>query len=401
MLLKNKFALLVLAGLAMMALAHAEEEGALGMKVGAGSRLLLGLETGALYTNNAFYQEDDEESAVALVVKPTATLLLDRGSARWQFISALEAAGFNLEGDADDYVDGVVSGAFDWQPLTRHGLQGAASWAFDHDSFGTRRTEALGTTTSDLDEWEQKAANLVYRFGASEAKINLEGELLHSDREYTTNRAFTQFLDHDTTGVRGTAFYRISSKTQLLAEIIKLDIDYDHVTPGVPSRAGELVRYRVGAKWQATGNTVGDIRVGRIVREFDSAANDDFKEMDWRMSVSWTPRVRDKITITTGREPEESYLTAATLIDNQYFTAGWLHDWSSKVSTTARYRFNDLDYIGSDRQDDLNTYSFEIEYRPATRWSTFAELRQNNRDSNAILRDYEATSFLTGIRLTY
>lgn len=247
----------------------------------------------------------------------------------------------------------------------------------------------------------RKAANLVYHFGADEAKINLEGELLHSNREYTTNRASTQFLDHDTTGLRGTAFYRISSKTQLLAEVITADIDYDHVAPGFPSRAGELTRYRVGAKWAPTGNTVGDLRVGRVVREFDSPINEEYKEFDWRIGITWTPRVRDKVTITTGREPEESYLTAASLIDNKYFTVAWQHDWTSKLLTTARYRFNDLQFVGTDRQDDLNTFSVGFEYRAAPRWATFAELRQDSRDSTAILRDYEATSFLTGIRITY
>ncbi len=327
--------------------------------------------------------------------------MVDRGTARWQLGAALEAAGTNFEGDADDYVDGVLSASFDWQPLTRHSLRGGIAWASDHDPFGTRRTEALGTVNTGLDEWEQTGGNLVYRFGAPEATINLEGGVSRLDREYNTNRAFTQFLDHDITALSGTVFYRISSKTQLLAEVISADIDYDQVAPGAASRAGQAVRYRVGARWAATGNTVGDIRIGRIDRDFDSGVQSDYNEIDWKIGIDWSPRVRDKISFSTGREPEESYLNAARLIDVRYFGVSWHHDWSSKLRSTATYRLSELDFVGIARQDDMDLLSLELEYKPAPRWSAYAQIKNEERDSNGSLRDFDSTIFITGIRLAY
>lgn len=378
-----------------------EEPATLGMKVGAGSRLLLSLGTGMRYASNYYYQEDDEESAIGLVVSPSALLVTDRGELRYQLSATAEAGAFDLDGDADDYVDGVLSARFDWQPLTRHYLGGGVSWIHEHDPFGTRRTEASGLLDRKLDRWEEKGANLVYRFGAAEAPINLETEISHSEREYSTNRDFTQFLDHETTALRGTIYYRISSKTSLLAEVIGADIDYDDIFPGLPSRAGEVTRYRAGARWQATGKTRGEIKLGRIEREFDSSVQEDYEEFDWHLSLAWNPRERDRISFTTGREPEESFLNASSVIDTRFYRLRWEHDWSSRLVSNVDYSSSNLDFRGVEREDDIQELSFGLVYKPSSRWSLFGVMTQQERDSNQILRDYDNTIISAGIRLTY
>jgi polysaccharide biosynthesis protein VpsM len=390
----------VLAAIAGTSLAE-EEEPTLGMKVGAGSRLLLSLATGMRYASNYYYQDTDEDSAIGLVVSPSALLVTDRGELRYQFSAVAEAGAFDLEGDADDYLDGVLSARFDWQPLTRHYFAGGVSWTSDHDAFGTRRTEAAGLLDRKLDRWEEKGANLVYRFGAAEARINLEGELGSYTREYTTNRDTTQFLDYDTDAARATAYYRISSKTRLLAEVILADIDYDSVLATQPTRAGEVTRYRLGAAWQATGKTKGDLRLGRVERDFDSNLQPDYDEFDWQVSVAWEPRARDRLFFDTGREPEESFLNDASVIDNRYYRMRWEHDWGPRLTTRLRYAFNTLDYRGIAREDDVQELSLGLEYKPTRRWSLFGEIAQQTRDSNLALRDYDNTVVSAGIRLTY
>jgi polysaccharide biosynthesis protein VpsM len=389
-----------LAALAGAALA-AEEETPLGMKVGSGSRLLLSIASGVRYASNYYYQEDDEDSAIGLVVSPSALLVSDRGELRYQFSAVAEAGAFDLEGDADDYVDGVLSARFDWQPLTRHYFAGGLSWTHDHDPFGTRRTEAAGLLDRKLDRWEEKGVNLVYRFGAPEARINLEGELGSYTREYTTNRDTTQFLDYDTDAARATAYYRISSKTRLLAEVIQADIDYDNVAMGLPSRAGEVTRYRLGAAWQATGKTKGDLRLGRVERDFDSSLQPDYEEFDWQLTIAWEPRARDRLFLTTGREPEESFLNDASVIDHRYYRIRWEHDWGPRLTSRMHYAFNTLDYRGITREDDVQELSLALEYKPSRRWSLFGEVTQQTRDSNLALRDYDNTVISAGIRLTY
>jgi polysaccharide biosynthesis protein VpsM len=378
-----------------------EPEGALGLKVGSGSRLILSLGVSTRYASNYYYQPDNEDSAIGLVVKPSALLLTDRGSFRYQLSGNIEAGGFNLEGDADDYVDGGLGAKFDWQPLTRHQFSGSVGWVSDHDPFGTRRTETLGLLDRKLDRWEQNTASFSYRFGAPQARINLEAEATALDREYTTNRASTQFLDYDSTALRGTVYYRISSKTSLLAEVIGADIDYDIVAPGFASRAGDVTRYRVGARWHATGKTTGSLRIGRVERDFDSTVQEDYDEFDWQASIAWEPRMRDRLVFTTGREPEESYLNAASLIDNRFYVLNWEHDWTTMFKTRVGYSINQLDFRGLPREDDVEELSFGFEYKPARRWGVFGELSLQERDSNLDLRDYENTVLSVGLRLTY
>jgi polysaccharide biosynthesis protein VpsM len=380
---------------------RAAESDTYGMKIGAGSRLILSLDTSTRYWSNYYFQEDDETSAFGLVVSPSALLTTDRGALRYQVGASAEAGAVDLEGDADDYVDGQVGGSFEWSPLTRHRLSGGASWRFDHDPFGTRRTEASGLMDRKLDRWEQQGANVVYHFGAPNATLNLETELSAFDREYQTNRDSTQFLDHDITALRGTVFYKISSKTSLLAEVIRAEIDYDNVQSGFPSRAGDLTRYRIGARWLATGKTTGTVKIGRLERNFDSSVQESLDEVDWEVAVLWEPRVRDRISFSTGRETEESYINAARIIDNQFYQLSWTHDWTGLLRSRVTYGFDDLDFRGINRQDDIQKLVLGLEYKPTRHWSLFGDISRRERDSSFVGRDYTDTAVTAGIRLTY
>jgi hypothetical protein len=153
--------LMVVAAILGSVAARAEEEGALGIKMGAGNRLILGLETDAAYYDNFYYAPSNEESALGLLVKPGAKFSSDRGNFRYDLSASAEAGAFDLEGDHDDYLDTRLGASFEWHPLTRHNLKGAAFRADDHDPFGTSRTEGTATATADLDEWTKTGANLL------------------------------------------------------------------------------------------------------------------------------------------------------------------------------------------------------------------------------------------------
>lgn len=380
---------------------EAEVSGAYGMKVGAGSRLILGLDTGARYTSNFFRQRTDETSVIELVVRPSVLLLTDKGNLRYQLGADAQAGAADLPGNADDYIDGTVKGSFEWAPLTRHRFSGGASWRFDHDPFGTRRTEGSGLLGRRLDRWEQRGGNVVYHFGAPDATINLEGELGTYEREYQTNRASTQFLDHDVNTARGSLYYKISPKTRLVAEVIHAEVDYDAVAPGFVSRAGDVMRYRLGARWLATGKTTGDLRLGRVERDFDSSLQPEYDEFDWQATVIWEPRSRDRIRFSAGREPEESFINAARIIDHTFYDLSWRHDWTSLFNSTLRFGFDTLDFRGIDREDDVTLVSLDLEYKASRHWAVFADVSQRERDSNVDARDFDNTIVTTGIRLTY
>lgn len=380
----------------------AEEQGALGMKVGPGSRLLLSLDAGTRYSSNYYYQEQNEESSIGLIVRPAALLLKDLGSLHYQIGASAEAAAFDLDGDADDYVDGKLNADFTWSPLTRHGFAGGVHWTFDHDPLGTQRTEAVpGLANRDLDRWEQRGGNVVYRFGAPEATINLEAALSAFDREYQTNRASTQFLDHDHSAIRGTVFYKVSPKTRLLAEVVRGEIDYDVTATGFPSRAGDLTRYRVGAEWQATGKTSGKLKIGRLERDFDAANQESLDELDWEATITWEPRARDRISFATGRETQESYINAARIIDEKFYRVSWVHDWTSMLQSRVTYEFDDLEFQGIGRQDDRERLSLGLDFAPNRNWELYTDFSLLERDSTFPNRDFDTTFISAGIRLSY
>jgi hypothetical protein len=104
-------------------------------------------------------------------------------------------------------------------------------------------------------------------------------------------------------------------------------------------------------------------------------------EADWEVAVLWEPRVRDRISFSTGRETEESYLNAARIIDKQFYQLSWAHDWTGLLRSRVTYGFDDLDFRGINRQDDIQRLVLGLEYKPSRHWSVFGDISRRERDS--------------------
>ncbi|MGH8530094.1 MAG: outer membrane beta-barrel protein [Nevskiales bacterium] len=414
----------LLAGVTAVSLAAIAQEDAgapVGIKLAPGVRAVALLDADLAYTSNFFYQPDNEKSSVGVILKPGLKIEGDKGAFVYNLGLIGDIGKYDVRGDLDDYEDTRFDAGFTWDAATRHRFGARFIRLDDHDPFGTVRTESSAVGQRDLDEWHENQFDLTYRFGANDAKINVELGTGTRDREYDTNRGFTQFLDFSIDEVRAAVLYNLSSKTALLADIIDSDISYDENLVGFP-RDGEEQRIRAGVRWKATGKTIGDVRVGKVKREFDDPAARDFDETDYDASLTWSPRVQTQLSARIGRASLESYLVETRFIDNEFYILDWTQDWSSLFRTSLSYGRSEQLFVDSavdgspaagvqsigERQDEIDSWTLLGTYRLSSSLQLRGGLSRVERTSNLLdpltqrqTADYDNDTAFIGVRVLF
>ncbi|TXI81876.1 MAG: hypothetical protein E6Q40_13100, partial [Cupriavidus sp.] len=339
------------------------------------------------------------KSSFGFVLTPDILLLREAKQIKFQLGAGLEAAKFtNVSIGPDNYVDGNFNGKLNWTPLTRHRFSADFTTRYSHDQFGAFRTETGFDPSEGLDKWLQTDVNGIYRFGAPGALINLETAAGWTGRRYDTNRDQTEFLDFRIWKVRETAYFNVSSKTSLVAEVIRSDFGYYHEYNGQPSRDFIETRYRAGVHWVATGTTSGDLRIGRLHRSFENPNRDNVNGLDWSATASWAPQTYSVFTIQTGNQSQQSYVAGVQLIQNRYGVVDWTHSFSNYFRTRLAYSRINSEFVGSPRVDNINTYAIEANYLATKRLMGTAGAAFTRRNSNVADRDYDDTSVYLGVR---
>ena len=372
---------------------------AVGVKLAPGLRATAGVVLESVYDSNFFHQPDNPQSSFGFVLNPNVLLLREAKKLKYQIGIGAEAAKYTgIDQGPDKYLDAYLNGNFSWSAATRHRISGDFYAKYGHDPFGSFRTENGFSVFDDLDKWGESAGHLRYRFGASGALINLEGEIGALRRRYTTNRTQTDILDYRELSASETLFVNVSSKTAFLAEVSHLDHGYLSEVTGFGRRDSQETHYLAGIHWVATGTTSGDVRVGKLRRDFDNPAFEKTNATDWAATVSWAPLVYSVITFQTGLQAERSYLAGVQLIENRYEAVDWKHDWSYSFRSRLAFTHLNSEFLGSSRVDNVNTAALEVNYLASQRWMWMTGTSYSRRNSNEALRSYNDTSIYAGVR---
>lgn len=373
--------------------------GAYGQETAEGTRLELSLEAGARFTDNFYYTSDvlGQDEGTGLIVKPAVSLV--SATPRFMFTAraAAETGSFDTVSE-DNYQDYQFSLGADWKPALRHRFTYSSRLEYDHDPFGTERTEGTARATRELDEWRRFRSQLQYQNGLPADPINLEFSLFGVSKDYQTNQLTTQFLDYQIVGGDTTLFYNYSPKTRLFANLMASHITVDAVAPGAFDRGANELRYLLGTRWAATSRTSGDVRVGYVSRKASDARRDDFSSFDWRAQVIWSPLATRSFSFTGGRDSQESYLANVDFINNIFYSVQWSEDWTQRFRTEMVVGFVDSEFIGTNRRDDVLRLSLDGEYRLSRSLKLLGNVGQYQRDSQPSTFDYDRFSSYLGIR---
>lgn len=390
------------------AVSSAQAQQSLGRDVGGGFKLATQFQADTTYTDNFYYQPDNEQSATGLLLRPSLQLASDRG--RWGITNAvgLEAGSFTAPTSQDDYVDGFANLGLDYQAGNRHRFSIGGGYIKEHDPFGTTRTEQIATIFNrDIDQWHQTNAAGKYRFGAADALINTEITLSAAQKRYDTNEggpSGTRFLDHDTKAADVAFFYNFSPKTAVVIDALVSDVEFEEALSA--NRDGQYKRLRGGVRWNVTAQTSGDFRAGYFRRDFDDGGREEKTGANWNATLNWTPAPLTKFKLSTGRAELISFVFGTRFIDFQHVSASWSQRWTTRFTTETSVSFSQSDFIGSptERSDDNTGANFYGQYQLQRALSVVGGLSSSARDSSDTAPttnlDYDTLTAFLGIRIT-
>ena len=117
---------------------------------------------------------------------------------------------------------------------------------------------------------------------------------------------------------------------------------YKYQPTSGPSYDFDLQRYLVGAKWHATAQTAGTLRVGYMTQQFSSSGVPGANGFTGDIGMEWSPLTYSLFSLNASRNinPTQGYGTSnvTTLV-----SLGWTHDWNYKLTTKLRLGYTYMD----------------------------------------------------------
>jgi hypothetical protein len=308
------------------------------------------------YDDNFRTLPNDVESSWITSVRPTFVLGTQTRKSGYQLEYGLDSQTYQDHADAN-HVDQHLKGRSVMEFDSRNRLNA---------ELGYRRAEDTVQTAQprENDKYTLKNGKLGYSYGVLSGmnQIDVSGE--YQELRYRNSGTLNDDKEHDTTSLVGTWFHRLGGRTRALVEVRHSDFDY--VLKNSPRNSkGDAVL--VGVTRDVSAKVSGNLRVGYERKNFDSSQANDYSSPTWEVGVDYKPRTYSTFSVNAKKAFEEGDDGANTVHDTST-RLGWRHTWSPWIATDLHYRYAQLEYLGVDREDKLNTYGASVIYSP-TRWS--------------------------------
>lgn len=291
---------------------------------------------------------------------------------------------------ADNYVDQNLLGIVDLGLTSSATLKISPEYLIGHDERGS----TFGTATTTPNTWNSAGLYGTFGYGAEEARGHVDLDAGYTDRQYQNNRWLTVAYDKKLTNVGGTVYLRLQPKTSLLFNVKQTVISYQDPASNLSSKEQRLL---LGAKWEATAQTTGEVKVGKVQKKFDSGL-ETFTGGSWEGSVRWTPVSYVNVDMVSSRQPTETTLAGSTTILVSNSGANVAYDLNDRVTLNANgYQIKE-DFVGAGRNDNTNIYGLKAEYKFRSWLLGGVEYTNSRKTSSDPLNDYSRNIFMLSVR---
>jgi polysaccharide biosynthesis protein VpsM len=345
---------------------------------------------GVGYDDNVGLTRTNETSSPLYIFSPG--FLLDARDASKIFqLSAQSAVGHYSDSENDNYVDHTVRGSLDWAISGRQAIRFGYDFMRGHEPRGA--TDRVAETNRP-DKFRLTTPTVLYAFGTPGAQGRFETWYSDGHKRYINNRLTTALADRDTEDYGASFYWRVMPRTHALVEVRRTNIDYTSPLSLFDSREDRVYG---GVTWEATAATSGTVKVGSLRKRFDRGGSS--RDASWEALVSWSPRTYSRFDIYTSRQPVES-TGLGTFILSSATGINWTHSWNSLLSTSINARFQNDEYQGFNRDDDVKSLGAKVAYK-FRRWVTLgAEFTHTTRDSNQPTFEYDRNLWMVTAQFT-
>ncbi|MEH6589993.1 MAG: outer membrane beta-barrel protein [Halioglobus sp.] len=350
------------------------------------------------YVDNLFRTPDDEKSSGVSILKPRVQAWVENGLNTYSLAYTLIDTRY-FDSRDDNYTDNQLNLDIYHEFNAKNAANFYAEYFAGHEERGTGLSEGIPELISEPVEFDRATVGGDYTYGSSSSRGRIKLAAKAKEIEYQNFREETIYRDYDQYGYDTTFFWKVASRTDVLAEVRYQDTEYNKVDPLAVD--GDLnsneYNYFVGVAWDATAKTSGSVKVGGYERQYDSSARDDNSGFSWDVKASYKPRTYSEFTLSSRRFSEETNGQGDAINSNRTELA-WDHKWSGRSSTDLSLAYLNSDYAGTEREDDQ--YEVAAAYNYAMRRWLDLGFGYRYEDRSSSLNFYDYTRNTAFIRAT-
>lgn len=347
----------------------ADDNGGAGINVGGGLMAYPSVGLALMNDDNIYLTNLNRKSSTVEVVSPGVKLETQRRDDIYSLTYRADLGRYN-SAPGNNYNDQSYKGQALVNISPKASLKVNPELVWSHDPIGTTYgfigPGAVVQTTPNT--WRNTGISALFSYGSAGAKGKVELEGGYLGTKYTNNRNITAGYDKKIADGGATFFYRVLPKTSLLFQAKDERISYDNPAVSiVPSSTQQY--YLVGAKWEATAKTTGDLRVGRITKNYDASAipKSNYSGIGWVGNVKWDAKPYSRVNLILSKQPTETTLPGSIYNLVTSSTLGWDYDWTTRITSHASYNQYLENFGGLGLHTRANNYSMGLDYQ-MRRW---------------------------------
>lgn len=361
-----------------------------GLALGSGITFLPAFNLDVESNSNIYSVAEDETSDTITRLTPAFTMQADLGKAQMS-ADYTAAQGTYGEDKNDDYLDQKLNAGLDYEITSRQQLNVSASYNDAHDARGAGTIEGNAAAQVDPDEYQETTGGLTYVYGADSATANVSVFADSYQKRYDNNEAFGT-LDRDHNKVNFGAILSLTSSpdAEVIFEARQTNISYSENSVIAQAREGKEQRLFTGMRWDISGATTGEVKVGRSSRFFTEDSKSSNTRLAWEANLTWQPLTYSTVVISSAQSSNETN-GAGDYIANTFTSASWDHEFSTYYSAGISASVNSDVYVADidDRKDDVVSFGINGIYSPMPWMDIKLSYNQAKRDSTNNDFEYE------------
>lgn len=355
------------------------------------------------HEDNIFFTNTNEESDTIYSVRPSVEVVSNWSRHQFRALAQANTYKFDKFSDEDNTTYQVTGrGRIDIQRQTFINV-GAG---FEH-LVEARYNPTVQQFISEPVEYDNFTANI----GASREvnRLRVSGEVRYGDWQYNDTRVGNTVLDlgyRDRKTLNGElrVDYAISPALAVYAFGAANEQDYARSTIiNDVERDSDGWEAAVGADFELTDLTRGQIQVGYLSQSYDDPRIGDATGLALRSRLEWFPTELTTVTFQASRSIEDTGVIGAGGILATRASARVDHELLRNLIVTAQLSWAEEDYRGIDRKDDQTTALIGVNYLLNNNVGIFGQYNFQTRDTSGVLRgiEYDANRFQIGLVLQY
>ncbi len=354
--------------LASIVAVAADDNGGAGINVG-GLMAYPSAGLAVMSDDNIYLSNLRKQSSTIEVVSPGVKLETQRRDDIYSLAYRADLGRYN-SASGNDYNDQSLKGQALVNITPKASLKVNPELVWSHDPIGTTYGFVVpgGFVQTTPNTWRNTGVSAIFSYGTDESKGKVELEGGYLGTKYTNNRNFTVGYDKKITDAGATFYYRVMPKTSLLFQAKDERIAYDNPAVAIVPNSTQQY-YLVGAKWEATAKTTGDLRIGHVSKNYDAstAPKQNYSGIVWVGKVSWDAKTYSRVNLVLSKQPTETTLPGSAYMLVTSSTLGWDYDWSSRVTSHASYNQYLQNFGGIGLNTTANNYTLGVDYQ-MRRW---------------------------------